>query len=259
LSLVLIVLASMVSGCAVVDVVKSDIAERQAEPAYASRDYAKAAQAYREMADVGNPYGQYALSLLYLEGKGVRQDQAESLRWMEKAAESGYPAANFSLGLRHLQGKSGLKKDPKAAVAFFEKAAASEDEVSMFYLGMLHAKGLGVAPNATEALRWFRMAKALGYPVPDQLLSAPGVASYMQKGARVAPAFRVAAPVQEDRETLTRAVQRELAIKGYAVGVADGAMGPRTKSAIEAYQQSKKLPVDGQASQALLDALRQGN
>jgi TPR repeat protein len=96
LSLVLIVLASMVSGCAVVDVVKSDIAERQAEPAYASRDYAKAAQAYREMADVGNPYGQYALSLLYLEGKGVRQDQAESLRWMEKAAESGYPAANFA-------------------------------------------------------------------------------------------------------------------------------------------------------------------
>jgi peptidoglycan hydrolase-like protein with peptidoglycan-binding domain len=50
-----------------------------------------------------------------------------------------------------------------------------------------------------------------------------------------------------------------LAIKGYAVGVADGAMGPRTKSAIEAYQQSKKLPVDGQASQALLDALRQSN
>ena len=43
---------------------------------------------------------------------------------------------------------------------------------------------------------------------------------------------------------------------GYNPGLPDGYMGPQTKSAIETFQRSQALPVDGKTSQDLLDVLR---
>ena len=82
---------------------------------------------------------------------------------MHVAAASGYPAANFTLGIRYLTGV-GEKREPKQAAAYLMKAAEAEDDVAMFYVGLLHLYGTGVPADATEALRWFRLAKANGYP-----------------------------------------------------------------------------------------------
>ena len=47
-----------------------------------------------------------------------------------------------------------------------------------------------------------------------------------------------------------------LSALGYPVGPSDGVYGSRTKSAIEAYQRKKGLPVDGKVSPLLLAALK---
>ena len=51
-------------------------------------------------------------------------------------------------------------------------------------------------------------------------------------------------------------VQERLIARGYDVGSADGAIGPRTRAAISAFQASVGLPPDGRAGQRVLTALR---
>lgn len=53
-----------------------------------------------------------------------------------------------------------------------------------------------------------------------------------------------------------REMQERLLERGYDVGAADGAIGPRTRSAIEAFQAATGLPVDGRAGAKVLRALR---
>ena len=53
-----------------------------------------------------------------------------------------------------------------------------------------------------------------------------------------------------------RAIQRELAARGYAPGDADGREGPRTRGAIRAYQREAGLRETGRASRELLDHLK---
>lgn len=52
-------------------------------------------------------------------------------------------------------------------------------------------------------------------------------------------------------------VQRQLAKAGFRPGPADGLMGPRTHSAIRAYQRDNGLRVDGRATASLLTAIEQ--
>ncbi len=51
-------------------------------------------------------------------------------------------------------------------------------------------------------------------------------------------------------------VQERLIERGFDVGAADGAIGPRTRKAIEAFQAVAGLPVDGRAGVKVLRALR---
>jgi peptidoglycan hydrolase-like protein with peptidoglycan-binding domain len=53
-------------------------------------------------------------------------------------------------------------------------------------------------------------------------------------------------------ELLVKAVQRELATRGYDVGPADGKLNDKTRAAISAYEVSEGLRVTGQASDDLL-------
>ena len=53
-----------------------------------------------------------------------------------------------------------------------------------------------------------------------------------------------------------RELQERLLERGYDVGSVDGAIGPRTRSAIEAFQAATGLPVDGRAGAKILRALR---
>jgi peptidoglycan hydrolase-like protein with peptidoglycan-binding domain len=53
-------------------------------------------------------------------------------------------------------------------------------------------------------------------------------------------------------QLVVRAVQRELATRGFDVGPADGTPNEQTKSAISAYQKAQGLPVTGVATDELL-------
>ena len=54
------------------------------------------------------------------------------------------------------------------------------------------------------------------------------------------------------------ALQSKLASLGHSPGPIDGIIGPLTRAAIRSYQQAEGLPVDGLASEALLENLLGG-
>jgi TPR repeat protein len=61
---------------------------------------------------------------MYANGKGVKQDDAEAVRWYRKAAEQGNAKAQFNLGVMYDLGK-GVKQDDAEAVKWYRKAAFS--------------------------------------------------------------------------------------------------------------------------------------
>src|SRR5262245_61148090 len=84
--------------------------------------------ALEQMADRGDPAGQFELALLYFHGDGVIQpDIARAIWWMRQAAEQG-------LAIAQLQ------------------------------LGWLYSGGVDIPQNLEEAEHWFRLAAVQGDP-----------------------------------------------------------------------------------------------
>jgi len=65
-----------------------------------------------------DPDAQNNLGVMYQNGRGVRQDDSQAVRWYRKAAEQGYASAQNNLGLMYVNGE-GVPQ----AVKWFRKAA----------------------------------------------------------------------------------------------------------------------------------------
>jgi lytic murein transglycosylase len=100
----------------------------------------------------------------------------------------------------------------------------------------------------------------------DAIYSYNAAESYALAIAHLADRLRGAGPFQTpwptDDPGISRAERRELQerllARGFDVGAADGVVGSRTRAAIEAFQASAGLPVDGHAGARVLGALRGG-
>jgi TPR repeat protein len=90
--------------------------------AFKAKDYKKAAELMRPLAEKGDPYAQDALGFLYMGGLGVQQDFSEAARWFRKAAERGYANAQNNLGESYFNG-TGVPKSDTKAVEWYRKAA----------------------------------------------------------------------------------------------------------------------------------------
>jgi TPR repeat protein len=60
-----------------------------AETAYQKGDYAKAAQDFRALAELGQPTAQFDLAVMYVKGQGVRQSDIYAYAWASLAAQNG--------------------------------------------------------------------------------------------------------------------------------------------------------------------------
>lgn len=98
----------------------------------------------------------------------------------------------------------------------------------------------------------------------DAIYSYNAAESYALAIAHLSDRLRGAGPLQAawptDDPGLSRAERREvqarLIERGFDIGAADGIIGARTRAAIEAFQASVGLPVDGRAGARVLQALQ---
>jgi uncharacterized protein len=56
-------------------------------------------------AEQGDANAQFKLGLMYYNGEGVPEDDAEAVKWYRKAAEQGLAGAQFNLGVMYAYGK----------------------------------------------------------------------------------------------------------------------------------------------------------
>ena len=103
----------------------------------------------------------------------------------------------------------------------------------------------------------------------QDLHGASPLATTLQRGPASSVEMATLPPVSTDLppldpgkggpELLTRAVQRELATRGFDVGPADGKPSAKTSAAISAYEKAHGLPVTGVATDELLHHILLGD
>jgi hypothetical protein len=84
--------------------------------------YAEAVAAYRRAADSGYAAAQMSLGTMYQDGLGITRDDAQAVTWFRNAAERNYALAEDALGTAYRDGR-GIEKDPWQASVWFKKAA----------------------------------------------------------------------------------------------------------------------------------------
>jgi TPR repeat protein len=132
--------------------------------AFVQKDYALARQLYQKAANAGYPAGYFNIGILYSQGDGVSQDYTEARKWYEKAIAANDPAGMNAIGWFYEQG-NGVPKDPVEAHKWYEKAAAEGVSAAMANLGRLYRDGVGVTMDPGQARTWYERAAAAGEPM----------------------------------------------------------------------------------------------
>jgi uncharacterized protein len=120
--------------------------------------------ALRQKAESGSCVGQSILGLCYLYGHDVETNYAEAFRWLSAAAAQGSSRAILNLGFMYSRGM-GMAPDASEAVRLLTAVATPDQSSDAFAarieLARIYSGGRGVDVNPDESLKWYRAAIAL--------------------------------------------------------------------------------------------------
>ena len=97
--------------------------------AFSAGDYATALKEWPPLAEAGDKVSQFNLGVMYSNGKGVPQDNAEAVKWYRLAAEQGYDKAQNYLGIMFELG-DGVLQDNTMAHMWYNIASANGGDKS---------------------------------------------------------------------------------------------------------------------------------
>ena len=144
----------------------------------------------RKKALNGDPKAQLDLGIMYLNGQGTKQSDAEGLKWCRQAADQGLPSAQRSYGLLLREGAAG-PRDVVQGRLWLEKAANKGDMVAQTELATM--LGLSTPPfDYAEAMKWLIIAEKNGStnaPAIIKLISAQISPAELSQAREKAAAF----------------------------------------------------------------------
>src|SRR4051812_32965653 len=97
-------------------------------------------------ADNGDVVAQFTLARAYQDGREVKRDHAQALKWYQKAADRGESASQCNLG-RMYADASGVPRDDTIAVKWYLRAAVQLYPPAMTNLGYMYAAGRGIGQD----------------------------------------------------------------------------------------------------------------
>lgn len=112
------------------------------------------AKALLQAAEQGDAKAQFQLGYCFFNGHSVEKNEEEAVKWYTKAAEQGFPFAQYRL--------YGITKIREA-----EKGNAD----AQFELGDCYLYGDCVEKNEAEAVKWFTKAAEQGQAEAQEMLS----------------------------------------------------------------------------------------
>ena len=130
------------------------------------RDYAKAAELWKQAAALGHWKAAMNLAGLYESGQGVPEDTEQAVLILEGLMKQGVPAAFDKMGTYHQRG-IGVNDDTSRAYAFWQLAADMGSSAAQAYLGeklnaAYDSPGEGFWGNRTVGLKMLECGFAQG-------------------------------------------------------------------------------------------------
>ncbi|MGH8616541.1 MAG: tetratricopeptide repeat protein [Burkholderiales bacterium] len=124
-------------------------------------DYSSAMRIWRNLADKGDSYSQYAIGDMYLKGKGVKQDPSQAQYWLHRAASAGVVDAQVSLGAMYMRGL-GIPVNEKEGLRWTLAAANCDNSGAQWNMALVYANGMGVVKDMVQSLKWTYLAAQAG-------------------------------------------------------------------------------------------------
>jgi uncharacterized protein len=117
----------------------------------------------KALAEQGEASAQYNLGIMYANGEGVPENDAEAVKWYRLAAEQGYALAQYNLGVMYANGE-GVPENDAEAVKWYRLAAEQGEASAQYNLGVMYANGEGVPENYNylTAYVWLSVSAAQG-------------------------------------------------------------------------------------------------
>ena len=122
---------------------------------------------YRKAAELGYPRAEFKFAVCYGESElrtPPEKSPAEALKLYRKAAEAGYAQAQYVLGGLYEEGKGDVGQDLSEALNWYRKASDGGWARATYRIGVFYAEGKSVGQDRAEAVKWYRKAAEAGYP-----------------------------------------------------------------------------------------------
>ncbi len=91
--------------------------------AYEARDYKRARELWKPLAESGDARAQNALGRIYEKGKGTSRDFTEALKWHRRAADQGHPDSMYRISAAYALALGGTSRDLDESSKWLHKAA----------------------------------------------------------------------------------------------------------------------------------------
>lgn len=135
----------------------------EGKQAYLDKDYARALEIFKPLAENGDSQAQVTLGIMYDFGHGLAKDPAKAIEWYIKAAEQGIPVVQHDVGVKYFQGQ-GVEQDYLKAAYWWEQSANAGLADSQFNLGLLYYRGIGLEVDYQKASALFTSAAEQDHP-----------------------------------------------------------------------------------------------
>lgn len=124
-------------------------------------DFPTALQEWTPLAEQGDAAAQYFLGVMHLNGQGVAQDNEAAARLFRLSAEQGNANAQYNMGVMNVKGL-GVPQSDKEALKWFRLAADQGDAASQTNLAAMYENAQGVTKDLIASHMWWSIAAAKG-------------------------------------------------------------------------------------------------
>jgi len=104
---------------------------------FAGSSYGQDFDETKLLAEQGDAVAQFALGLMYYNGEGVPENDAEAVKWYRLAAEQGHASAQFNLGSMYELG-DGVPQNNTRAYEWYSVSANQGIELAEMYRDMVY-------------------------------------------------------------------------------------------------------------------------
>ncbi|KUE73292.1 hypothetical protein AUQ37_02330 [Candidatus Methanomethylophilus sp. 1R26] len=126
-------------------------------------------------AEDGFMKSQYTVANCYAHGRGTKRNFKKALELHKELADKGYIKSMLYVGEAYYNG-DGAPTDAAEGVKYLRMGAEKEDALCEYYMGDAYTAGRGVEKDPRKAEQWYKRAASHGHILSRKILDAKGVA-----------------------------------------------------------------------------------